>query len=434
MAKIVDIGYRPRPLQQKIHKELKRFNVLIIHRRAGKTHLSIMEILDKGLRCEKKNPQYAYISPTFKQSKRVAWEILKGYANKIPGFEANESELRVDIPRPQYGDRLRIYLLGAEDPGSLRGLYLDGVVLDEYAEMGPDLWATVIRPALSDRIGWAIFIGTPRGTNHFYDIYQTGLKNPSDWYTAIHKASSTGIIPIGELEANKAIMSEEEYAQEFECSFSAALIGAYYGKEMELCEKEGRITNVPHESGEPVDTYWDLGIGDSTAIWFVQQIGREYRLIDYLEDSGRDLPHYGRELQKKKYLYGEIVLPHDAAARDLSTGKSREEVLRNMGFRTRVLPRHSFDDGKDAARRILAQCWFDAVRCERGINCLKNYEKKWDAKNKIFSSAPLHNWASHGADAFRAFAMGSIDGAHRVKWQDLPRHVNNAYDVFAKRR
>jgi len=431
MSKVVtvNLGYRPRPLQSKLHKEIKRFSVLVVHRRAGKTHFALMEIIDKGLRNPLKNGQYAYISPTFKQSKRNAWTILKEYAQDIPGYEANESELRVDIPRPHMGDRIRIYLLGSEDPGSLRGLYLDGVVLDEYAEMGPEIWATVIRPALSDRLGWAIFVGTPRGVNHFWDIYQIALKNP-DWYTALHKASETGIIPMSELEAAKQIMSDEEYAQEFECDFSAALIGAYYGKEMKKAEDEGRITIVPYDKAVPVSTYWDLGIADTTAIWFIQQVGKAFHIIDHLEDSGVAIDHYAKELRKKPYDYDEHVLPHDAAARDLGTGKTREEILRSLGLRTRILPRTDVKDGIDASRLIMNKCWFDALKCERGINCLKNYEKKWDSKNKIFSSQPLHNWTSHSADAFRSFAMGVREGSHRIKWHELPRQSDDKFDIF----
>lgn len=430
--RVIDLGYRPRPLQAKFHKELKRFNVLVCHRRFGKSHFVLMEAIDRGLVNPRANPQYAYISPTFKQSKRIAWEILKNYAKNLPGFEPNESELRVDFQRPDKKDRVRIYLLGAEDPGSLRGLYLDGVIFDEYGEMSPDIWGPVIRPALSDREGWAIFIGTPKGMNHFWDIYDLARKSP-DWYTALYKASETKVVPITELEAAKAVMSIEEYEQEFECSFSAALLGAYFGKEMELAEKEERITIVPYESSVPVCTYWDLGIGDSTCIWFVQEVGKEFHIIDYLEDSGRDLSYYARELQSKKYYYDEHVLPHDAAARSLETGKTREEVLRSLGLRTRILKKHTLEDGIDATRRILSKCWFDAIKCERGIKCLKNYEKRWDAKNKIFSSSPLHNWASHGADAFRSFAMGSREGGHRIRWQDLPRTSDSKYDIFGKR-
>lgn len=434
-AQRISLGYEPRHHQHILHNSLKRFNVIVAHRRLGKTHFAIMELIDQGLRNERKNPQYAYIAPTYGQAKRVAWEILKGYSSSIPGFESNESELRVDIPRPHKGDRVRIFLLGAENPGTIRGIYLDGVLFDEYGEMGPDIWGPVIRPALSDRLGFAIFIGTPKGMNHFYDILQVAKKNQTgDWYHAILPASQTGILPRPELDAAKAVMSEEEYLQEFECDFTASLVGAYYGKEMKAAELENRITIVPYDRAVPVITAWDLGVGDSTAIWFMQQVGKAHHAIDYHEDAGVELSAYARVLKEKPYVYGEHLLPHDAAARDLSTGKSREEILRKLGLRVRVLPRHNFDDGKEAVRRLLRQTWFDAIKCERGINCLKNYEKRWDSKLKIFSSQPLHNWASHGSDAFRAYAMGSreldVGGREKV----LSYAPRRSYNIFGRRK
>lgn len=426
--KQIDLNYFPRTHQLILHQDKSRFKVIAAHRRFGKTHWALMEMVDRSLSLGQKNPQYAYIAPTYGQAKRVAWEILKGYAKNLPDFTANEAELRVDFRRPDRNDRVRIYLLGAENYDAIRGQYFDGVVLDEYAAMSAEVWGPVIRPALSDRQGWAVFISTPKGANHFKDIYDMA-GHTDGWSRFLFKASETKIIALSELEAAKAIMSEEEYLQEFEVDFGAALVGAYYGKQMKEAEQDGRICIVPYEKSVPVSTYWDLGIGDSTAIWFIQEVGKEVRVINYLEDSGRDLPFYAKEIQKPGYYFDEHVLPHDAAARDLSSGKTREEVLRSLGLRTRILPRHTLEDGINAVRVVLSKCWFDALKCERGINSLKNYEKRWDSKNKIFSSAPLHNWASHGADAFRCFAMGSRSGELSRK-RDLPRKALTKFNVF----
>ena len=404
-------------MQLDIHRNLKRFNVLLCHRRAGKTHLGINEIIDQGLRCELKNPQYAYIAPTYGQAKRVAWDLLKEYLKEIPGVTFNEADLRAEIVRPHKKDKIKIMLLGAENPAAIRGIYLDGVLLDEYAEMNPEVWSMVVRPALSDRLGWAIFIGTPKGNNHFYEIYTTGKENP-EWFTAIYKASETGIIPMSELEAARAVMSEAEYMQEYECSFSAALVGAYYGKEMEQAEKDGRVTIVPYDPILPVYTFWDLGISDTTCIWFVQMIrGREIRFIDYHEESGQGLPHYARVLQNKGYLYEEHMLPHDGAARELTTGKSRQETLKNLvkGVRVTIGKRLDVADGINAARLMIAKSWFDKEKCAKGIESLKNYERIWDSKNKIYQQRPKHNWASHGADAFRVAAMGLDENRRTVE-------------------
>jgi phage terminase large subunit len=430
-TKRITTGYIPRVLQAELHTKLKRFNVLVCHRRFGKTVFAINDKIDRGLRNPLRNPQYAYFAPFYGQAKRVAWDYLKDYTRNIPGATVNEAELRVDIPRPQFNDRLRFMLMGADNPASVRGIYLDGVTLDEYAEMDPLVWTQVIRPTLTDRMGWATFIGTPKGQNHFWEIYKHGKDNPGTWFTALFKASETGLIHHDELMDAKSSMSNEEYEQEFECSFAAALIGAYFGKEMEQAEREKRITRVPYDKAVSVDTFWDLGIGDSLAIWFIQQVGREYHAIDYIEENGKDLSYYAAQLRNKQYVYREHVLPHDAAARELGTGKTRQESLVSFGIRGIIQARQDFDDGIHAVRQILGKCWFDAGKCERGIQALKNYEHKWDAKRKIFSAQPLHNWASHGSDAFRVFALGVRDNSSRQDQRKLPRMAESDYDVFS---
>lgn len=430
-VKYIDTGYRPRELQDILHRLVKRFNVIVCHRRFGKTVFSINELVDRSLRCDKKNPQYAYIAPTYGQAKKIAWDMLKEYTKAIPGVTTNEAELRLEIPRPDRNDKIKIILLGAENPDSIRGLYLDGVILDEFADMNPIVWTSVVRPALSDRLGWAIFIGTVRGRNHFFDIYQAA-QGKEDWHTAVYKASQTGIIPQEELDAAREIMSEEEYMQEYECDWGAALIGAYYGKQMSEAESSGRIRQVPYDPAVPVETWWDLGIGDSTAIWFTQKVAGEFRIIDSLEMSGVGLDWYVRELRKKPYIYGDINLPHDSAARDLTTGKTRVEVLRELwkGIRINVLPRLSVEDGINAARLILHKCWFDLEKCERGIAALRSYQKKWDPKNKIYQDKPLHDWSSHFADAFRMFAIGNKYDRESINIKNLPREADNAFDIF----
>lgn len=410
-------GYKARTYQEVIHKEMRRFNVLVCHRRFGKTVLTLNHIIDKGYRNPRKNPQYAYIAPNYAQAKRVAWDMLKEFTRNLPDVTTNEQELRMDIGREEYGDRFRIMLLGAENPDSLRGIYLDGSVLDEYAQCDPTIWGEVIRPALTDRDGWAIFIGTPKGQNHFHNIYQTALKsierNPDGkWYAAKYKASESGVFSKAVLDEirNDEDMTQEQYDQEFECDFSAALVGAYYGKILNESEEAGRITKIPYDPALPVDTYWDLGMDDSTAIWFLQMAGSEYRLIDYEESSGEGLPWYARELSagdRRNYVYREHVLPHDGSVRDLSTGKKRQDTLRDLvpSGKVFVAPKHKPENGIHSARLLLPRCWFDRAKCERGLKALRNYQKKWDGKNQIWSAKPLHDWSSHASDAFRLLAV-----------------------------
>lgn len=435
----VDTGYTPRPLQALIHQKMRRFNVFVCHRRFGKTVCVLNEMIDQGLRFDKKsrdgkdlrNPQYAYIAPTYGAAKRIAWEYLKDFTKMIEGAKPNEAELRIDIPRPHKGDKIRFMLLGAENPGNLRGIYLDGVILDEYAECDPSIWSAVIRPALSDRKGWAMFIGTPKGRNHFYDVYHATLGR-SNWFHAIFKASETGYVEKEELEEARITMSEEEYNQEYECSFSAALVGAYYSRQLaELDRKKKLRANVPYDPALSVYTFWDLGIGDSNAIWFAQVFNSEVRLIDYEEDNGRDLDYWVKLVKEKNYDYARHVLPHDAAARSLETGKTRLESLKEKGLKdSEIQPRQAFDDGIHAVRMILPRCVFDKFECERGILCLENYQKKYDAKNKVFSNKPLHDWSSHGSDAFRYLALWLDNLTKRVKVKDLPRHCENEYNIF----
>jgi hypothetical protein len=422
-------AYSPRKHQAVIHSQLKRFNVLVCHRRFGKTVLVINQLIHKALQCPHKNPQYAYVAPTYGQAKRVAWVMLKEFTAHLPNVTTNEAELRVDIKRGE--DFIRIMLLGAENPGSLRGIYLDGCVLDEYAECDPTVWGEVIRPALSDRLGWAIFIGTPKGANHFYEVFKKA-KKLKEWFAACYKASETGVVAQSELDAAAEEMSEEEYLQEFECDFGAALVGAYYGEQMRLAEQQKRVTKVGYDPNVPVDTYWDLGVGDSTSIWFCQRVGKEVHLIDYHENSGVGLEHYVRELKLRPYAYGEHWLPHDAAARELGTGKTRQESLLGLGVRGRILPKWKLEDGINAVRMLLPKCWFDEIKCERGIDALKSYQRKWDGKNQIYQNKPLHNWASHGADAFRYLAQGCKDDYNSIKTKELPRMVDYEYDELGR--
>ena len=396
MGKIV-IPYKPRPLQKKLHNELQRFNVIVCHRRFGKTVFAINELIKTALVTQHKNPRVAYLCPLHKQAKTVAWEYVKDFSRAIPGVAFNESELRADYPN---GGRLQLF--GADNPDALRGVYLDKVVLDEYSQMAPNAWSEVIRPALSDRKGGAIFIGTPMGLNNFNRLYMDA-ESLDGWFRAIYKASETNIIDMEELKAAQREMTEEEYAQEYECSWSAAIRGAYYGKLMQ--DADDRIRSVPHDNNLPVITSWDLGIDDSTAIWFWQAIGSEIRAIDYEEYQGMGLPDIVRELTNKPYTYSQHIAPHDIKVRELGSGKSRLETARNLGVKFTVAPNQSIAEGINAVRSILPRTWFDYEKCKHGIEALKQYRTEYDDKRGVFRVNPLHDWSSHAADSARYFAI-----------------------------
>jgi phage terminase large subunit len=392
----IKIPYKPRPLQREVHKSLKRFNVLVCHRRFGKSVLAINELILHAV--NNPNHKLAYIAPTYRQGKAIAWDYLKQYTKPLMYFggDKNETELRIDLWN---GSKIQIY--GADNNDSLRGLGFHGVIMDEYAIMAPRTWTEIVRPAISDTLGWVIFIGTPMGHNQFWEVYDYALRGHKDWFGKLYRASETGVIPDDELKQAASIMTEEQYNQEFECSFTAAVSGSYYGKLMTKADNENRIGHVPLDSNVGVETWWDLGIGDSTAIWFAQRVGEEVHLIDYYENSGESLMHYADVLEDKGYAYSRHIAPHDIQARELGTGKSRLEVSQELGIMFEVAPRLEVDHGIESVRNALPYCWFDREKCKLGIDALRQYRKQWDEKNQVFKSKPLHDWCSHSADAFR---------------------------------
>ena len=383
-------------------KRDKRWASVVAHRRAGKTVACIMDLVKKAIEHKGREPRFAYICPTYTQAKDVAWSYLKEYTAAIPGMEKSESELSVTFPH----NKARIRLYGAENYDRIRGLYLDGVVIDESGDIDPRAWPEVIRPALSDRKGWATFIGTPKGRNAFYDMHKRA-KESEDWFSDELRASQTGIIDAAELEDAKRTMTAEQYAQEYECSFQAAIVGAYYGREMEAAENDGRIGRVPHERSADVFASWDLGISDSMSIWIGQIVGREWHWINYYENSNQALDHYVDWIKGLPYKVHMHYLPHDGEARELQTGKSRKEFLEERGFDVTIVPRHEPMDGIDAARLRFNRMWFDADKCARGIDCLRMYRSEFDDKHQVLRPRPVHDWASHGADAFRCGVMGA---------------------------
>lgn len=398
----LEIQFVPRKVFSPYLHRTQRWASVVAHRRAGKTVACITDLIKRAAEHTGREPRFAYVAPTYTQAKDVAWSYLKEYTAPIPGIEKSESELSVTFP----GTRARIRLYGAENYDRIRGLYLDGVVIDESGDIDPRAWPEVIRPALSDRKGWATFIGTPKGRNAFFDLHSKA-KADDAWFTDELRASQTGLIDAAELADAQRTMTPEAYAQEYECSFDAAVIGAYYGKEIVQAEADKRIGRVPHDRAADVFASWDLGIADAMAIWVGQIIGREWHWIDYYENSGQPLDHYVDWIKSLPYKVHRHYLPHDGEARELQTGKSRQEFLEGRGFGVTIVPRHEPMDGIDAARVRFNRMWFDAERCARGIDCLRMYRAEYDDKNKVLKPKPLHDWASHGADAFRCGVMGA---------------------------
>lgn len=401
-ARRIVIPYSPRSVFLPFHERSERFAIIVAHRRCGKTVATINDQIRNAITCQKPEPRLAYIAPLFNQAKDVAWTYLKRYAEPLLASAPNETELRVDLLN---GARIRLY--GADNPDRLRGLYLDDVVMDEAADMHPSVWGEVIRPLLADRQGSATFIGTPKGHNSFHAMAQRA-KLDGHWFEMTLRASETGIVPTEELDAARQDMTAEQYAQEFECSFEAAITGAYFGKEVAEAERSGRITEVAYDDRYPVFTAWDLGRSDSTAIWFWQAPFGEIRIIDFYENHGQQAKHYAMVLHAKPYRYAHAFIPHDGRVTEFigdGSNRQRIESMRDMGLKPRLVRDHKIMDGINAARVLFPRMVFDAGKCQEGLECLRQYRADYDDKARAFKDKPKHDWTSHAADAFRYMAM-----------------------------
>ena len=417
--RVIDTGYRPRDPQRAIHRAVaaNRFTVVVAHRRMGKTVAAINQLIHSSLKCGNDNPRYAYIAPTYGQAKRIAWDYLEQFTRPLDA-KLNVSELKADF----FGRRIQLY--GSDNPDSLRGQYFDGVVIDEIADQDPKIWNEIIRPALADRKGFALFLGTPKGRNHFAD-FRDRAASSDDWSLLEFKASETGILDVGELESAKKEMGADKYAQEFECSFSAPVTGSYYGELINDLESAERICPIGYESLARTFCGWDLGMSDSTAIWIAQIASKEVRIIDYVENHGVGLDWYVEWLRDKGYEHATQILPHDVQVRELGTGKSRKEMLEESGLEITVAPRLSVADGIQAVRQLLPRCWF-SDNAKQGIDALRNYRREYDEKRAVFYDRPLHDWSSHAADAFRYLAIGLNEGSS--SW-DKPLNIDTRWVV-----
>lgn len=356
--------------------------------------------MDWALRSAKPDPRYAYIAPLYVQAKDVAWGYLKRFASPIPGARFNEAELRADFPN---GARVRLY--GADNYDRMRGIYLDGVVMDEYADMPSAAWAEVIRPALSDREGWAVFIGTPKGRNEFFRLWQSARAS-EQWFSLMLRASETGILAQGELDDARAGMTTDQYEREFECSFDAAVPGAYYTRSIADMRAQGRFGRVAADPLMTYRAYWDIGgtgrKADATAIWVCQFISREIRVIDYYEAKGQPLATHIEWLRKRGYGAALMVLPHDGANAEKVYSVTYEGALRSAGFDVVTIPNQGTGAAMrrvEAARRVFGQIWANEDTTRPGFDALGAYHAKIDEARGV-DLGPEHDWASHAADAF----------------------------------
>jgi phage terminase large subunit len=400
------IQYAPRKAFLSFHERTQRWACLVAHRRAGKTVAAINDIIRAAMFAKSQSPLYGYCAPYRSQAKSVAWDYLKVYAAPVTR-ETNESELTVELIN---GAKIRLF--GADNADAMRGLGFDGIYLDEYGDFKPSVFGNVIRPALSDKQGWAVFGGTPKGKNQFWEIYDLASRSPQEWFLLRLPASTSGILPSSELAAAQAQLLPDQYAQEYLCSFDAAIQGAFFGTEMRDAEQQGRICQVAYDKSMPVYTAWDLGYRDDTAVWFYQLGRGEIRVIDFFAVSGADIHEIAGVVLGKGYRYERHYLPHDARAKSLQTGKS---VIEQLAFhldvgKLAVVPDIGLQSGIQAVRMILPRVWFDSEKCREGIEALRQYQREYDEDKKAFRQSPRHDWTSHPSDAFRMLA---------VSWQEI---------------
>jgi hypothetical protein len=411
------LDYTVRPYFQDFHDREERFACIVAHRRSGKTVACIYELLIRALYTKKVNARFAYVAPFFRQAKDTSWTYLKQASQGI-AIDTRESELRIVLPNGAW-----ITLYGGDNPNSLRGIYLDGVVIDEIADCRPSLWVEVILPTLVDRRGWAAFIGTVRGKNHFYDLYENAIQDPA-WFSLMLKPEDTDILPPEDLQEMKNQMDEASYSQEFLCDFTAAVKGTYYSELIHDLEAKAR-TNLRnlYDPNLPVQVAADLGYTDSTAFWFWQERSDGIAIIDFYENQGEPLSHYIDLLESKPYDYLAVWLPHDARAKTLQTGRSTIEQLQEALGCCRIAPSLKVQQGIEAVRMILPLCFF-GEEANTGLDALRNYKRAFNELTKSFRESPLHDWASDGSDAFRYLSLVAQRGTLAPKPQKTPEKLD----------
>lgn len=425
-------NWNPRTYQLPLWKALEsgcKRAVAVWHRRSGKDDVALHWTATQVVQ---KPATYWHLLPQSNQARKAIWDAVDPHTGvrridwAFP-HEIRESTREQDmLIRFKNGSTWQV--VGSDNYNALVGSPPFGVVYSEYMLSDPNAWS-FIRPIMRENGGWALFNGTPRGRNHFHALYELGLVEPG-WYSERLTVKDTGAMSDQELDKERREIARERgddeadniINQEYFCSWDAAIPGSYYGRIVAELEAGGRITEVSYDPSKPVITAWDLGVGDSTAIWFVQQHMFGIKVIDFYEQSGVGADHYARVLKERGYAYDYHILPHDADDREWgNNATSRVDVLKSLGVKPlRIQRRASVDDGINAVRVILPTCWFDKARCERGLNALRQYQKRYDEKLKAFSQAPLHDWTSHAADAFRYLAQGLR--AYRPQQQQRPTY------------
>ncbi len=429
----ITIPYVPRNWAKDLHESVKRWIYICIHRRGGKTTAVLNHLQRDALRVPKS--QYAFIGPTYKQVKKIAWEIAKEISAGIPGVETNEVDLTIKYPNGS-----KLFLAGSENINAFRGLPLWGGASDEDPLQNPQLFATVISKCLADHLGYWIFCGTPLGKNHFWRRGENAKKS-EDWTYIYRDIDDSLRDEEGEtidnlriaLEDDKRLvqegeMTQEEFDQEWYCSFEAAIKGAYYAKQLSKMRKEKRIRQVPYDKELLVHTVCDLGVGPAFAAGFYQRVGTELHMIDYWQGQEHEgLPDFIKALQEKPYIYGKHFAPHDIRGTEIGSGDTRWNTAKKLGIKFHIIPSMSVDDGIEKARLVMDREWIDEEKCAQFIDAVSQYRQRWDDNKKMFIEEPYHDWTSHAGDLNRYSAIVEKQMNNDVS----PKYEQKAYETTA---
>ena len=394
----------------------KRFNVLVVHRRAWKT---VWAILDELIVAIKDKWDYWYIAPTYRQAKKIAWRMIQKFWDQIWDFKYNASELIVT-----YNNGSTISLFGAENPDSLRWLDLRWVIFDEYAQQPSNIYSEIVFPMINANWWWVTWIGTPKGKNAFYQLYQRALKDER-FYTMLLRHTDTNLLTPEQIEDAKKEMTEEEFEQEYNCSWEAYMRWSVYWKELSLAHAEGRVKEWLYDPELEVYTFWDLWVSDAMSIWFVQIANGQIRIIDRYSNTWYGLEHYAWVLKNKPYRYKNHYFPHDIRQREISTWLTRmETAIKLLWEICKIVPMSSIESGIDAGRLLFKNIWIDSF-LEEFINNLSLYQYEWDDKLWQFKKEPIHDFTSHDADWFRYMA---IIFNHLTKKSEIEKEIDPLED------
>lgn len=434
-------NWRRRDYQEDLWRYLRKGGLradVAWHRRAGKDDVSLHWT---AIAAMKRKGNYWHMLPEATQARKAIWEAVNPHTGRKRIDEAfpkamragtRESDMRIEFKN---GSTWQV--VGSDNYDSLVGTTPVGVIFSEWSLAKPDAW-TYLRPILAENGGWAVFIWTPRGRNHATRSFEARERDP-EWFTQRLPATATGVFSAEQLEKERSELiseagsveeGEAKFRQEYLVDFDAAVPGSYFGTLIAKARDEGRVGSFPYDPALPVKTAWDLGVDDYTAVWFLQENGKQVRAIDYYETSGEGADLVAEVLKEKGYRYALHHLPHDVMVREWGHGaKSRYQTLIELGVKPiRVGVAQGPEERINAARRLLPNVSFDAEACAVGLDRLRNYRKRWNASLSTYTG-PLHDENSHGADAFGEFAVNSALAAPKAK--ENPR---NPPDLWGRKR